>query len=149
MDRAQMTNNGGSESIEFFTTNDIAGMLRVTRVTVRNWIVRGRINATKTPGGHRRVSRKELISFLEKNNYPADIVRDFELTYKKKFVYCWEFQHRDLVQLELMNRCSECIAFLSRAQRCHVLRLHVGHKQIFCPTTCEDCDYYNTYFKQN
>ena len=65
---------------EYFTTHDIALMLNVTRVTVRNWIIKGRLEATTTPGGHRRISRKELTRFMEDNNYNPDIIREYELT---------------------------------------------------------------------
>ena len=60
---------------DYFTTHDIALMLNVTRVTVRNWIIKGRLDATTTPGGHRRISRQELVRFMEKNNYDPKIIR--------------------------------------------------------------------------
>ena len=131
---------------DYFTTHDIALMLNVTRVTVRNWIIKGRLDATTTPGGHRRISRKELIRFMEDNNYDPEIIREYELTRRKRFVYCWEYHHKGFVNLGHMHECSECIVYTARAQRCYVLQEQVGHKKVYCVKTCEDCAYYKKYF---
>jgi excisionase family DNA binding protein len=55
---------------EIFTTFEIAEICKVDKTSVSNWVKAGRINAFKTPGGYRRVTRKELVSFLKKYNLP-------------------------------------------------------------------------------
>ena len=131
---------------EYFTTHDIAQMLNVTRVTVRNWIIKGRLDATTTPGGHRRISRKELIRFMEENGYNTEIIREYELTRQKRFVYCWEYHHKGFVNLAHRHNCDDCLVYRSRAQRCHELRRVAGHKKVHCQENCESCGYFLKYF---
>ncbi|MBW2623179.1 MAG: helix-turn-helix domain-containing protein [Deltaproteobacteria bacterium] len=131
---------------DYFTTHDIALMLNVTRVTVRNWIIKGRLDATTTPGGHRRISRQELVRFMEDNNYDPEIIREYELTRRKRFVYCWEYHHKGFVNLGHMHQCSDCVVYSARAQRCYALRKQGGHMKVHCVSTCDDCGYFNKYF---
>jgi excisionase family DNA binding protein len=42
----------------------------VSPKTIINWIDSGLIKAYKTPGGHRRINTKDLISFMEKQGMP-------------------------------------------------------------------------------
>ncbi len=53
-----------------FTTFEVAEICDVTPVTIQNWIDKGWLRAYRTPGGHRRVRREELLSFLESRNMP-------------------------------------------------------------------------------
>ena len=129
-----------------YTTHDIAQMLNVTRVTVRNWIIKGRIEATTTPGGHRRIKRAELSRFLEDNNYQTKIIREYELTKLKKFVYCWEYHHDELVNLANRHPCKDCLVHKCRAQRCYILRQQAGHQKVHCLDECDECGYYHRYF---
>lgn len=43
----------------------------VSPKTIINWIDSGLIKAYKTPGGHRRINRKDLIAFMEKQGMPV------------------------------------------------------------------------------
>lgn len=45
-------------------------MCDVNPTTVQNWIKERKLQAYQTPGGHRRVSRDDLIAFLEKFGMP-------------------------------------------------------------------------------
>jgi len=45
-------------------------MLGVSPSTVLSWIDRGLLSAHRTPGGHRRVERAELVRFLRDNAIP-------------------------------------------------------------------------------
>ncbi|RLD16155.1 MAG: hypothetical protein DRI36_06100, partial [Caldiserica bacterium] len=54
-----------------FTTFDIAKILDVYPSTVAKWIDKGELNAFTTPGGHRRVRKSDLVSFLKKHNIPV------------------------------------------------------------------------------
>jgi len=55
---------------DFVTLESIAGYCMVSRNTVRRWIIDGKLNATKLPSGHFRVSTNDFIAFLEQNDMP-------------------------------------------------------------------------------
>ena len=48
----------------WFSTRTAATLLKVSIRTVQNWVDTGKIEATLTVGGHRRIPRKELIKHL-------------------------------------------------------------------------------------
>lgn len=54
----------------YFTTFQVAHLLGVSPPTVVNWIEAGLLGATKTPGGHRRIARGDLVHFAREHNYP-------------------------------------------------------------------------------
>lgn len=53
-----------------FTTHQISRGLRVDITTVMSWINQGKLSAWRTPGGHRRVTQKNLVGFLRKFEMP-------------------------------------------------------------------------------
>lgn len=53
-----------------FSTSEVAKYCHVTADTIRKWAEAGRISVFKTPGGHRRIRREELINFLRENGIP-------------------------------------------------------------------------------
>ncbi len=53
-----------------FTTAQAARLLGVSVATVVNWIDDGRLKAHKTPGGHRRIGREDLIEFAHHYEMP-------------------------------------------------------------------------------
>lgn len=60
-----------------FTTEEIAQMCGVSRPAVVEWIGRGLLPARLTEGGHRRVARAALATFLSQQGYklPPDVAR--------------------------------------------------------------------------
>ncbi len=48
----------------FYTTHGAARVLGVSLPTVVNWIKARRLRAHRTPGGHRRIAREELATFM-------------------------------------------------------------------------------------
>lgn len=52
---------------EFYSTLDVSGICGVDPVTVARWCDRGDLACYKTPGGHRRIRRQELLGFLKKH----------------------------------------------------------------------------------
>jgi excisionase family DNA binding protein len=54
----------------YYTTFKISQMCGVNPTTVQNWIKEKKLRAFQTPGGHRRVSRNDLVAFLEKFGMP-------------------------------------------------------------------------------
>jgi len=60
-----------------FSTSEVATYCHVTPDTIRKWAEAGRIRVFKTPGGHRRIRREDLIRFLKENHIPLhDDLRD-------------------------------------------------------------------------
>ncbi|MCP4643535.1 MAG: response regulator [bacterium] len=53
-----------------FSTSEVAQYCHVTADTIRKWAEAGRIRVFKTPGGHRRIRREDLIQFLRENEIP-------------------------------------------------------------------------------
>ena len=53
-----------------FSTSEVARYCHVTADTIRKWAEAGRIQVFKTPGGHRRIRRDDLVRFLRENNIP-------------------------------------------------------------------------------
>jgi excisionase family DNA binding protein len=58
------------ETKQSFSTSDVAVYCHVTADTIRKWAEAGRIRVFKTPGGHRRIRREDLLRFLRENNMP-------------------------------------------------------------------------------
>jgi excisionase family DNA binding protein len=62
----------------YYTTHQVAKFLSVSIPTVVNWINSGLLSAHRTPGGHRRISRNDIVSFARAYEYPitADLLSD-------------------------------------------------------------------------
>jgi excisionase family DNA binding protein len=54
----------------FYTTHEAAQLLGVSLPTVVNWITARRLRAHRTPGGHRRIAREELATFMLRQGMP-------------------------------------------------------------------------------
>ena len=61
-----------SRQRDTFTTAQAARLLGVSVATVVNWIDDGKLKAHKTPGGHRRILRDDLIAFAHHYEMPLD-----------------------------------------------------------------------------
>lgn len=62
---------GAKEIKQSFSTSEVADYCHVTADTIRKWAEAGRIHVFKTPGGHRRIRREDLLRFLRENNIPV------------------------------------------------------------------------------
>lgn len=58
------------ETKQSFSTSEVARYCHVTADTIRKWAEAERIHVFKTPGGHRRIRRDDLVRFLRENNIP-------------------------------------------------------------------------------
>ncbi len=56
---------------KFFTTFNAAKLLGVDMTTVIDWCRQGKLQAFKTPGGHRRISPADLLKFLQMYKMPV------------------------------------------------------------------------------
>ena len=56
-----------------WTTHEVAKYLNVFSNTVIHWMNTGKLNGYRTPGGHRRVLREELIKFIRENKLEKSV----------------------------------------------------------------------------
>jgi len=68
----------------FLTTGEIARHCQVGHLTVSNWIRAGKLQASRTPGGHYRVGREDFLRFLMEYKFP--IPEQFEADEKRVLV---------------------------------------------------------------
>ena len=57
-------------SKEVFTTFDVARICHFSPLSIINWVNAGRLPAFRTPGGHRRIRKKDLVHFMRENGIP-------------------------------------------------------------------------------
>ena len=53
-----------------FTTFEAAKLCHVSPLSIINWVNAGRLPAFRTPGGHRRIRREDLVRFMKDNGVP-------------------------------------------------------------------------------
>ncbi len=127
-------------SKEFLTTGEVAVMISVTPDAVLKWIKTGKIPASRTIGGHFRIHRNAIPSYLFDKEMPQRVEEQNNL-----FQYCWEFNTKNEEDLE---ECRGCIVYRARAKCCfEMIKLpaEAGHFKKFCLKSCEDCDYYKVH----
>jgi excisionase family DNA binding protein len=56
-----------------YTTFEVGEICGVYPTTVINWVNQKKLPAFVTPGGHRRIRREDLVSFLKKYNFPTPV----------------------------------------------------------------------------
>lgn len=125
---------------EYYSTVEAGKLCSVTRFSIINWAKKGILKSARTPGGHRRIHRADLVSFIKTYKIGLDALKSGELGSRADFLRCWEF-HRP-GKMEGAHNCKVCVVFLSDTKKCYTLREHVGHQKIFCKTSCLACDYY-------
>jgi excisionase family DNA binding protein len=54
-----------------FTTHEVSRLLQVNPRSVINWIDQSLLPSYRTPGGHRRIRRDDLLAFLRKHQIPT------------------------------------------------------------------------------
>ena len=122
---------GGDE--ERLTTGEAARLCSVERDTVLKWIKRGRIRASRTAGGHYRISSRDLDRLLAPSPRKPALAAPLR---------CWEYL---AVEGRIRNECRKCVAYQAGAVWCYRLRRWPGLDSglmCFGPKSCEDCPYY-------
>jgi excisionase family DNA binding protein len=59
------------DSKTIYTTHEVSRLLHVNPRSVINWIEQSLLPSYRTPGGHRRIRRDDLLAFLRKHQIPT------------------------------------------------------------------------------
>lgn len=133
---------------EYLTTTEAATMCHVTRFTIANWEKNGKLKTNKTAGGHRRILRKNLVSFIKTNRIVEVEKKDTEVTVDRakdtgcRIPYCWEFRFKSPEK----HNCVSCLVFKERANKCFLINREFGSGDVQCQEECSACEYLNTYY---
>ena len=70
-----------TNSKTIFTTHEVSRLLQVNPRSVINWIEQNLLSSYRTPGGHRRIRREDLLAFLRKHQIPVPgaLVNKFQI----------------------------------------------------------------------
>ncbi|MGD8866568.1 MAG: helix-turn-helix domain-containing protein, partial [Gemmatimonadales bacterium] len=125
------------------STGDVAKLCGVTPDAVLKWIKKGKMPATRTPGGHYRISRECCIALgfgvsKREERSPA-VSRGAE---RRSRLRCWEYFGQPGTP---PDTCPDCLVFQARVEHCYKLAElgeQAGHKCKFCRTACIDCPFY-------
>jgi len=134
-----------------FTTSEIAEVCHHSRETVKRWLEKGEIKGYRVgTSGHWRVMPKDLAVFLKSNHIPFPEpgetgidLRAF-IDIENLTIFCWEFyktKMNDHVRSD--TQCEDCLVYKAKSINCYALREHIGHKQMHCDYSCEECAYFN------
>ena len=131
---------------ELLTTGEVAKLCGVTPNAVLKWIKKGKLPATRTPGGHYRVSRETCAQLglceptIERRDLGENIRADARMDSQQP--RCWEFYGS---QGNPREECRACVVYQARAQNCYALAglgEEAGHQLNFCATECAECAFY-------
>ena len=96
----------------FYTTFEISQICGVNPTTVQNWIKGKKLKAFQTPGGHRRIRREDLISFMKEFGMPLPS----ELSQNPPTVLIVDDETDILDMLEALMRSGNGSVNVSKAQ---------------------------------
>ncbi len=68
---------------DVFSTFEAAEICNSSFMSINRWILSGELKAYKTPGGHRRIPKEDLVKFMRRNNIP---ITEKECEYKWKIL---------------------------------------------------------------
>lgn len=66
-----MVNQTTKDAKSIYTTHEVSRLLHVNPRSVINWIEQSLLPSYRTPGGHRRIRRDDLLAFLRKHQIPT------------------------------------------------------------------------------
>jgi len=66
-----MANEAKMANKTIYTTHEVARLLHVNIRSVINWIDQNLLPCYRTPGGHRRIRREDLLVFVRKHQIPT------------------------------------------------------------------------------
>jgi len=120
----------------------------VTSDTIQNWIRAGILPAQRTAGGQYRVRVEDLRRFMiGRGMCLMELDRDMG---EERQPYCWEcHQGQRRRQAAEPDLCENCVVKQALALRCFDLRKHMGHRGMYCESSCADCEYYRIYARHD
>lgn len=71
-----MNNTAPNVDKPVYTTHEVAKYLNVYTNTVIHWMNSGKLNGYRTPGGHRRILREELLRFIKNNHLEESVAQN-------------------------------------------------------------------------
>jgi len=69
-----MVNQAKMANKTIYTTHEVSRLLHVNPRSVTNWIERNLLPSYRTPGGHRRIRREDLLVFVRKHQMPTPAI---------------------------------------------------------------------------
>ena len=138
---ARVSENGSVTSDEFIPTTEAAELCRVTRFTIRNWILENKLKASQTAGGHHRIRRADLLKFMK----DVGIQPATASPKSKAFLHCWEYLNLTSADSE---KCKSCLVFKEQANRCFLTVRQFGPEKVSCCKDCSECEYMAAYFPE-
>jgi excisionase family DNA binding protein len=126
-------------SASMLTTGKAARLCSVKPDTVLKWIKKGRLRASRTPGGHYRVEEREVATLLAEEHEREHAWEDRAALCSRP-MRCWEYMNHSPGA-----ECSDCMVYHVRAalcfRMCNMVRSN-GHAKRFCTGVCQECPYY-------
>ncbi|TET37591.1 MAG: helix-turn-helix domain-containing protein [Planctomycetota bacterium] len=122
------------------TTGQVAKLCSVSPDTVLKWIKSGKIDATRTVGGHYRVQRDAIARLVCTQE---ELIAQVSSSQKRRrrFHFCWEYFAG---QGEMDKNCLKCVVYRTKSIHCWEisdLSSKHGFAGIYCKSSCEDCPY--------
>ncbi|HEY3442876.1 MAG TPA: excisionase family DNA-binding protein [Paludibaculum sp.] len=121
------------------STGEAATLCSVKSDTVLKWIVKGRLRASRTAGGHFRIDYRDLEPFtrvqrLRAASPPPEACRPRPLR-------CWEYMSDPGV---VTGQCRNCVVYRFRAAWCFEVlgSSEQARQERHCKTSCEECTFY-------
>jgi len=87
-----------------FTTFEAAKLCHVSPLSIINWVNAGRLAAFRTPGGHRRIRREDLLGFMRDNGLPVPEELGFGLGRRRVMIVDADPRVRDPLAEHLRTR---------------------------------------------
>lgn len=125
---------------EYLTTFEAATLIAVSPDAVLKWIKSGKLEAYRTPGGHYRIAKQDIMNIINKGEKVALPNSEYS---EIDGQYCWEFNGNKNCHAV---RCEDCLVFKARAKNCFELSyipVAYGHLRRLCESSCETCGYYH------
>ena len=128
---------------ELLSTGEVARLCGVSRDAVLKWIKKGKLPATRTPGGHFRIAREACQGMAMEGPYvPPGAPQSGGVGEATGPQHCWEYFGDSGSPREA---CESCLVYLARAKNCFRLAElgeDSGHSLHFCRNDCRSCAYY-------
>lgn len=98
-----------------YTTFEAARLCHVSPLSIINWVNAGRLAAFRTPGGHRRIRREDLVLFMRDNGLPLPDELKQGSGRRKVLIVDDEASIRDVLAEHLSNRVNNPYEVLTAA----------------------------------